>query len=191
MDPKCAKYPKVVLGRPVEGRSCKLHGKAPLTGPYTPKWRPNDEEENATICSWWGLWQGWWKYYNFGLWRADTRPGSDDRGSLGADVISLPQPNSTAAEFLRRVTLQQLSAFYTNCNSIPVQIVQLFALPTLHVLITSLNPRAGFRQESCQLALRTIWMQFPDKSREIGNEFEILHLGPCPSERNLLYERYI
>ena len=47
MDPKCAKYPKVVLGRPVEGRSCKLHGKAPLTGPYTPKWRPNDEEENA------------------------------------------------------------------------------------------------------------------------------------------------
>ena len=36
MDPKCAKYPKVVLGRPVEGRSCKLHGKAPLTGPYTP-----------------------------------------------------------------------------------------------------------------------------------------------------------
>ena len=89
-------------------------------------------------------------------WRADTRPGSDDRGSLGADVISLPQPNSTAAEFLRRVTLQQLSAFYTNCNSIPVQIVQLFALPTLHVLITSLNPRAGFRQESCQLALTTI-----------------------------------
>ena len=51
MDPKCAKYPKVVLGRPVEGRSCKLHGKAPLTGPYTPKWRPNDEEENATYIA--------------------------------------------------------------------------------------------------------------------------------------------
>ena len=157
MDPKCAKYPKVVLGRPVEGRSCKLHGKAPLTGPYTPKWRPNDEEENATYVAGGGFDKvdGNITILDCG-WRADTRPGSDDRGSLGADVISLPQPNSTAAEFLRRVTLQQLSAFYTNCNSIPVQIVQLFALPTLHVLITSLNPRAGFRQESCQLALRTI-----------------------------------
>ena len=30
-----------------EGRSCKLQVKAPITGPYTPKWRPNDEEENA------------------------------------------------------------------------------------------------------------------------------------------------
>ena len=30
-----------------EGRSCKLQGKAPITGPYTPKWRPNDQEERA------------------------------------------------------------------------------------------------------------------------------------------------
>ena len=30
-----------------EGRSCKLQVKAPITGPYTPKWGPNDEEENA------------------------------------------------------------------------------------------------------------------------------------------------
>ena len=37
-----------------EGRSCKLQVKAPITGPYTPKWRPNDEEENAHC------WQGGW-----------------------------------------------------------------------------------------------------------------------------------
>ena len=37
-----------------EGRSCKLQGKAPITGPYTPKWRPNDQEERAHC--WVGCW---------------------------------------------------------------------------------------------------------------------------------------
>ena len=189
MDPKCAKYPKVVLGRPVEGRSCKLHGKAPLTGPYTPKWRPNDEEENATYVA------------GGGFDKVDGNITILDRGEQIQDQVAMIEEAWVQMSSPSPNLILRLQSFYgvSPCSSwvlfIPTvtafQCKLCFALPTLHVLITSLNPRAGFRQESCQLALRTIWMQFPDKSREIGNEFEILHLGPCPSERNLVYERYI